>query len=90
MEHQKIINLVNKASNRPSKFRTKNWVKRNYDSPGTYNTNSQIRFETTRFKSSLWDYRHAYIFVTGTVAAPNNRDKEVNIWKIKQRSRCFS
>ena len=26
MEYQKIANLIDDASNRPSKFRTKNWV----------------------------------------------------------------
>ena len=27
MEYQKIANLIDDASNKPSKFRTKNWVK---------------------------------------------------------------
>ena len=26
MEYQKIVNLLNDASNKPSKFRTRNWV----------------------------------------------------------------
>ena len=32
--------------NRPSKFRTKNWVKINDDSRGKCNTPSQIKFKT--------------------------------------------
>ena len=37
MEYQKIGNLLDGASNQPSKFRTKNWVEINYESRGTYN-----------------------------------------------------
>ena len=47
MEYQKIANLIDDASNQPSKFRTKNWVEINDESRGTYNVNSQIKFKTT-------------------------------------------
>ena len=47
MEYQKIANLIDDASNKPSKFKTKNWVKINDESRRTYNVNSQIRFKTT-------------------------------------------
>ena len=47
MECQKIANLIDDASNQPSKFRTKNWVEINDESRGTYNVNSQIKFKTT-------------------------------------------
>ena len=62
MEYQKI-NLIDDASNQPSKFRTKNWVEINDESRGTYNVNSQIKFKTTMLKSSLCDYGDAYILV---------------------------
>ena len=52
MEYQKIANLIYDASNKPSKFRTKNWVEINDESRGTYNVNSQIKFKTTMLKSS--------------------------------------
>ena len=39
MECQKIINLLDNASNRPSKFRTKNWIEINYDIRGAYSPN---------------------------------------------------
>ena len=61
MEYQKIANLIDYASNQPSKFRTKNWVEINDESRGTYNVNSQIKFKTTMLKSSLCDYHDAYI-----------------------------
>ena len=36
MEYQKIINLLDNTSNKLSKFRTKNWIKINYQSRGVY------------------------------------------------------
>ena len=86
MEHQKIANLIDDASNQPSKFRTKNWVETNGESRGTYNVNSQIKFKTTMLKSSLCDYSDSYIIVKGTItvnntaadgAAANNINKKV-------------
>ena len=55
MEYQKIANLIDDASNQPSKFRTRNWVEINDESRGAYNVNSQIKFKTTMLKSSLCD-----------------------------------
>ena len=40
MEYQNIINLLENASNQPSKFRTKNWVEVNDESRGTYSANT--------------------------------------------------
>ena len=67
MEYQKIANLIEDASNQPSKFRTKNWVEINNESRGTYNVNNQIKFKTTMLKSSLCDYSDAYILVKGKI-----------------------
>ena len=47
MEYQKIIKLLDNKPNQPTQFRTKNWVKINDDSGGTYNTNSHIKFKTS-------------------------------------------
>ena len=63
MEYQKIANLIDDASNQPSKFRIKTWVEINDESRGTYNVNSQIKFKTTMLKSSLCNYSDGYIFV---------------------------
>ena len=52
MEYQKIINLLGKALNDPTRFRTKNWFEKNYYSCGTYSTGIQIKFETSMLKSS--------------------------------------
>ena len=67
MKYQKIANLIDDASNQPSKFRTKNWVEINDESRGTYNANSEVKFKTTMLKSSLCDYSDAYILVKGKI-----------------------
>ena len=59
--------MIDEASNQPSKFKTKNWVKINDELRGTYNVNSQIKFKTTMLKSSLCDYSDAYILAKGTI-----------------------
>ena len=69
MEYQKIANLLDDASNRPSKFKTKNWVEINDESRGTYYVNSKIKFKTTMLKSSLCDYSDGYILVKGKITA---------------------
>ena len=67
MEYEKIVNLLDNTSKQLSKFRIKNWTEINYQSRGTYNTNSNIRFKTTMLKSSLCDYSDAYILVKGRI-----------------------
>ena len=85
MEYQKIANLLNHESNKPSKFRTKNWVEINNDIRGAYSPNKQIRFKTSMLRSSLCDHSDAYILVKGNIrvnntanagAAVNNTNKK--------------
>ena len=66
MEYEKITNLLDSASNKPSKFRTKNWVEINDESRGTY-TSNDIKFKTTMLRSNLCDYADAYTVVKGTI-----------------------
>ena len=88
MEYQKIENLIDDASYQSSKFRTKNWVKINDESNGTYNVNSQIKIKTTMLKYNLCNYSDAYILVKGKIIITgagadaaarqaDERDKEV-------------
>ena len=42
MEYQNIANLLDSASNKPSEFRTRNWVEINDDIRGAYSPNKQI------------------------------------------------
>ena len=67
MEYQKIINLLDNAPDRPSKFRTENWVKIDNESKESYSTGHDIKFKTTMLRPSLWDYADAYILVKGTI-----------------------
>ena len=60
MEHEKITNFLDSASNKPSKFRARNWVEINDDIRGAYSPNKQIRFKTAMLRSSLCDYNDAY------------------------------
>ena len=55
MEYQKIANLLDSASNKPSKFRTRNWVEINDEIRGAYSPNKQIRFKKAMLRSSLCD-----------------------------------
>ena len=77
MEYQKIANLLDSASNQPSKFRTRNWVEINDESRGTY-TSNDIKFKTTILRSNLCDYADTYILVKGiiTIAGVGNNDAE--------------
>ena len=71
MEYQKIANLLNDASNKPSKFRTRNWVEINDDLRDVYSPNKQIRFKTAMLRSSLCDYSDVYVLVKGNISVNN-------------------
>ena len=99
MEYQKIANLLDDASNQPSKFKTKNWVEINDECRGTYDVGSQIKFKTTMLKSSLCEYSDAYILVKGTItvnntaaegAAVNNTNKKVIFKNCTSFTKCIS
>ena len=62
MEYQKIANLLDNASNQPSKCRTKSWIEINDESRGTY-TDSDIKFKTIMLRPKLCDYPDVYILV---------------------------
>ena len=74
MEYQKIANLLNDASNKLSKFRTRNWVEINDNIRGAYSPNKQIRFKTAMLRSSLCDYSDVYILVKRNIPVNNTAD----------------
>ena len=76
MEYQKIINLSDNTPNQLSRIKTKNWVKKDDDLPEIYNTNSQIKFKTLMFKTSISDYSEAYILVKGTITITRQQNKQ--------------
>ena len=95
MEYQKIANLLDSASNKPSKFRTRNWVEINDESRGTY-TSNDIKFKTTMLRSNLCDYADAYILangmitIDGTARRADERDKAVTFKNCAPFTKCIS
>ena len=71
MEYQKIANLLDSASNKSSKFRTRNWVEIIDGIRGAYSPNKQIIFKTAMLRCSLCNYSDAYILVKGDITVNN-------------------
>ena len=99
MEYQKIANLLNDGSNKPFKFRTRNWVEINDDVRGIYSHNKQIRFKISMLRSSLCDYSDEYIVVKGNItvnntaaacAAANNTNNKVIFKNCAPFTNCVS
>ena len=99
MEYQKIANLLDSASNKPSQFRTRNWVEINDDIRAAYSPNKQIRFKTAMLRSILCDYSDAYILVKGNIsvndtaaegAAATNTNKKVIFKNCASFTNCIS
>ena len=63
--------MLDYTPNQPPKFKTKNWVKINDKSGGSYNEDNQIRFKTSMLRSSSFNYSYAYILVKGTITVTN-------------------
>ena len=100
MEYQEIANLLDSASNQPSKCRTRNWIEINDESRGTY-TGNDIRFKTTMLRSNLCDYADAYILIKRTIIITGSwnddatkradeRDKDVTFKDCAPFTRCIS
>ena len=99
MEYQKRTNLLNDEANKPSKFRTRNWVEINDEARGTYSPNKQTKFKTAMPRSNLCDYGDAYILVKGNItvnntaadgAAANNTNKKVIFKSCAPFTNCIS
>ena len=91
--------MLNDESNKPSKFRTRNWVEINDEARGTYSHNKQIKFKTAILRSSLCDYGDAYILVKGNITgndtaadgvAANNNNKKVIFKNCAPFTSCIS
>ena len=91
--------MLNDESNKPSKFRARNWVEINDDIRGAYSPNKQIRFKTAMLRSSLCNYSDAYILVKGNItvnntaadgAAANNVTKKAIFKNCSSFTNCIS
>ena len=65
MEDQKVLNLLNGASN--SKFVTRKWSIFNDQSNANYSVGNEIIYNTNVLKSNLCDYSDAYILVRSDI-----------------------
>ena len=77
-------NLLDGTTNQPSKFITRDPVKINDKSWGTYNASSNIKFKTSMKRSNLHDYSDPYIHVKGTITVTNTAEAATpvnNIYK---------
>ena len=74
MEYHKIANLLKDESNKPSKFRVRNWVEINDYIRDAYSPNKQISLKTAMLRSSLCDYIDAYILAKGNITVSNTAD----------------
>ena len=91
MEYQKIINLFRGTTNKPSKFRRRNWVEINDESRGTYgdddinynnnddDNNNNSKFKILMIRSNLRGYSDAFIIVKGTVTVSDTSAQGVAI-----------
>ena len=79
MEYQKIANLLDNESNKPSTFRTRNWVEINDESRGTY-TGNDINFKTAMLRFNLFDYADAYILVNRRITITGTEDDVAGRW----------
>ena len=70
MEYKKITNLLgnNIPDNKVPRFITKKWIEVYDQSGGTYNTNKQIRFQTSMLRSDLCVFSDVYIVGKGKIA----------------------
>ena len=69
--------MLNDSSNKESEFATKKWyVLDRQTTKGKYKQGTTIKLEIETIKSSLCDYSHAFMLVTGniTLATDNNTD----------------
>ena len=97
MEYQKILNLLDNTQNEPSKLRTRNWVEINDESWEMYNMSNEIKFKTSVIRS-IRNYSDAYINVkrtitvpiTGTAAAPANKNRKVVFINFAPFTNCVS
>ena len=75
MEYKNIANLLDNASNQPSKFRARNYVEINDELRGTY-TSNDIKLKTTMLRCNLCDCADACILVKGTITTTGEGDDD--------------
>ena len=75
MEHQKLLNLLNKAGD--FNFVTRKWNIFNDQSNSNYDVGNEIIYKTEVLKYNLCDYNDAYILVRGGITIIGNNVTQV-------------
>ena len=88
MEHQKILNLLNEASD--SKFLTKNWNIVNDQSNANYGVGYEIIHNTEVLKSNLCDYNDAYILIRGDITVAEASETQVSFKNCAPFTKCIT
>ena len=77
MEHQKLLNLLNEASD--SRFVTRKWSIINDQSNANYDVGNEIIYNTKVLK--FCDYNDAYILARGDIVTTANNNTALIIFK---------
>ena len=77
--------MLDNASNKPSKFKTKNWAEINDEARGEFSSDKLLRFKTAVLRSSLCDYSDAYMLVKGNVAVNNTAAEGAAIYNTDKK-----
>ena len=89
MKTEKIINLLNDASNKEFKFATKKWyIIDSQTTKGKYKQGNAIKFERETINSSLCEYSDAFILVAGNITVAANNDTDVAFINCAPFSAC--
>ena len=88
MEHQKILNLLNEASD--SKFVTRKWNIVSDQSNANYDVGNGTVYNTEVSKSNLCDYNYAYILVKGDITVTAAPAKQVSFKNSAPFNKCIT
>ena len=88
MEHQKILSLLNEASD--SKFAARKWNIFNDPSNANYDVGNEIIFNTEVLKSHLCDYNDAYILVKGDITVTEAPATQVSFKNFSPFTKCIA
>ena len=81
MEYQKIANLLSDGSNKPSKFRTRNWVEINDEARGTYFLIKKLNLKH-QCKDLVYVIIVMHIYLQGVIQKKYGR---IDSWKSQKR-----
>ena len=87
MEHQKILNLLNKAND--SKFVTRKWNIVKDNSKSNYGVGNEIIYNTEGLKSNLRNYNDACILVRGGISVIGQQATQVAFKNCAPFTKCI-